>query len=120
MKSIYGKFDKDFVERQGRLLLLAFFKPVINGQGFYFVECQTGFEQRQDVVITFGNSKYIIELKIWRGSEYHKKGIKQLQEYFKHENADEGYLVIFDRNENKEYKSENIKREGKNVFAVWV
>ena len=37
MKSVYSKFDKEFVERQGRLLLLAFFKPIINGQGFYFV-----------------------------------------------------------------------------------
>lgn len=120
MKNAYSKFDKNFIERQGRLLLLAFFKPVINGQGFYFVESQTGFEQRQDVVITFGNKKYIIELKVWRGKEYHEKGIKQLEEYLKLENAHQGYLVIYDKNENKEYRSETIQLADKEIFAVWV
>ncbi|MDO8685101.1 MAG: AAA family ATPase [Clostridiales bacterium] len=120
MKSVYGGFDKDFIERQGRLLLLAFFKPIINGQGFYFVESYTGFEQRQDVVITYGNKKYIIELKVWRGKEYHRKGIEQLKGYLELENADEGYLVIYDKSEQKEYKSENIEVGNKDVFAVWV
>ena len=120
MRSVYGKFDKDFIERQGRLLLLAFFKPIINGKGFYFVESQTGFEQRQDVVITFGSRKYIIELKVWRGKEYHEEGIQQLKGYMDFENADEGYLVIYNKNENKEYKSENINITDKEIFAVWV
>jgi hypothetical protein len=120
MKSVYGKFDKDFIERQGRLLLLAFFKPIINGKGFYFVESQTGFEQRQGVVITFGGSKYIIELKIWRGEEYHQKGIKQLEGYLDSENADEGYLVVYDKNDDKEYKSETIVLGARDIFAVWV
>lgn len=120
MKTIYGKFDKDFIERQGRLLLLAFFKPVINGKGFYFVESQTGFEQRQDVVITYGNQKYIIELKIWRGEEYHKKGIVQLQGYMEIENANEGYLVIYNKNEDKEYKTCNYNIGEKEIFMVWV
>ena len=120
MKSVYGKFDKDFIERQGRLLLLAFFKPVINGRGFYFVESHTGFDQRQDVVITYGDKKYIIELKIWRGEEYHKKGLGQLKNYLDLENADEGYLVVYDKREEKEYKSEWIDLENRKVFGVWV
>ena len=120
MKSVYGKFDKEFIERQGRLLLLAFFKPIINGKGFYFVESQTGFEQRQDVVITFGKKKYIIELKIWRGEKYHQQGIQQLNEYLELENADEGYLVIYDKTDKKEYKTDNIKLNEKDVFAIWV
>ncbi|AZO93841.1 AAA family ATPase [Halocella sp. SP3-1] len=120
MQSVYGKFDKGFIERQGRLLLLAFFKPIINGRGFYFVESQTGFEQRQDVVITFNNHKYIIELKVWRGDKYHQKGIKQLNGYLELENADQGYLVIYDKNDNKEYRSEDIRVDNKDIFAVWV
>jgi hypothetical protein len=120
MKTVYGKFDKDFIERQGRLLLLAFFKPIINGKGFYFVESQTGFEQRQDLVITFGSKKYIIELKIWRGMEYHQKGITQLEGYLSFESADEGYLVVYDKNEDKEYKSDTISLNGREIFAVWV
>lgn len=120
MKNVYGKFDKDFIERQGRLLLLAFFKPIINGKGFYFVESQTGFEQRQDVVITYGDKKYIIELKIWRGEQYHKKGINQLYGYMELENVNEGYLVIYNKNEDKEYKSETQNIEDKEIFMVWV
>ena len=120
MKSIYGKFDKDFIERQGRLLLLAFIKPIINGQGFYFVESQTGFEQRQDVVITFNNYKYIIELKIWRGEKYHQEGIKQLQEYLQLENTERGYMIIYDKRESKKYKCEKIENGDREIFAVWV
>ncbi len=120
MQNVYGKFDKDFIERQGRLLLLAFFKPIINGRGFYFVESQTGFEQRQDLVISFNNHKYIIELKIWRGEKYHQKGIEQLNGYLELENMNQGYLVIYNKNENKEYRSKDIKVENKDIFAVWV
>jgi len=120
MQSIYGKFDKDFIERQGRLLLLAFFKPIINGRGFYFVESQTGFEQRQDLVITFNNYKYIIELKLWRGEKYHQQGIKQLSGYLELENSRQGYLVIYDKSKNKEYKCEDIKFKNKDIFAIWV
>lgn len=120
MMSVYSTFDSEFIERQGRLLLLAFFKPIINGKGFYFVESQTGFEQRQDVVITYGNKKYIIELKIWRGKEYHSKGLAQLGNYLKLENASEGYLVIYDKNKKKEFKDEIIKTENKEIYVVWV
>lgn len=46
---------------------------------------------------------YILELKIWRGEEYHKKGLIQLGEYLEQYNLQEGYLLIFDfRKENKE------------------
>jgi hypothetical protein len=120
MKSVYSKFDREFIERQGRLLLLAFFKPILNGKGFYFVESHTGFEQRQDIVITFNHYKYIIELKIWRGEEYHQKGLIQLNSYLECESTDDGYLVIFNKNETKEYKSEYLKLNERNVFAVWV
>lgn len=120
MKSVYSDFDKDFIERQGRLLLLAFFKPIINGKGFYFVESHTGFEQRQDVVITYGNRKYIIELKIWRGEEYHQKGIRQLDRYLELESADEGYLVVYDKNVHKQYRVELIRAQDREILAVWV
>ncbi|MFW5972329.1 MAG: AAA family ATPase [Bacillota bacterium] len=120
MQSVYGKFDRDFIERQGRLLLLAFIKPIINGHGFYFVESQTGFEQRQDLVITYNNYKYIIELKVWRGEKYHQQGIEQLSGYLELENMEKGYLIIYNKNEKKEYKSEKIKSANKDIFAVWV
>ena len=39
---------------------------------------------------------YILELKIWRGEEYHKNGIKQLANYLEQYGLDKGYLLIFD------------------------
>jgi len=62
----------------------------------------------------------IIELKIWRGNEYHQKGLKQLEGYLNLENVNEGYMVIYDKNDNKEYRSEDLKLENKEVFAIWV
>ncbi|MFW5972327.1 MAG: hypothetical protein ACOCRL_02445 [Bacillota bacterium] len=99
---------------------MAFIKPIINGHGFYFVESQTGFEQRQDLVITYNNFKYIIELKVWRGEKYHQQGIEQLSGYLELENSSKGYFVIYNKNEKKEYKSEKIKSANKDIFAVWV
>ena len=95
-------------------------KPVLNGKGFYFVESQTGFEQRQDVVMTYGSNKYIIELKVWRGQEYHEKGIRQLEGYLESESVNEGYLVIYNKNQKKDYKSDCINLGDKEIFAVWV
>ena len=43
-----------------------------------------------------------------------------MEGYLELENADEGYLVIYDKSEQKEYKSENIMIVDKEVFAVWV
>jgi hypothetical protein len=39
---------------------------------------------------------YILEIKRWRGEEYHKKGLIQLGEYLEQYNLSEGYLLIFD------------------------
>lgn len=96
MKEQYNKKEKEFLERNGRLIFLAFIKPIINGQGYDFKEVQISEEKRLDVVITFGSYKYISELKIWRGKEAHKKGIKQLADYLEHQGLTHGYLVIYD------------------------
>ena len=39
---------------------------------------------------------YILELKLWRGEEYHKNGIEQLAQYLEQYGLDKGYLLIFD------------------------
>ena len=120
MKEQYSSKDKAFVERNWRLLYLAFIKPVINGHGFDFKETQISREKRLDVVITFYNRKYISELKIWDGPEKHQRGIEQLVDYLKKQNADEGYLVIFDFKKTMDYKQERITVDGRDIFMVWV
>ena len=110
IKEQYSSIDSKFIEREGRLLFLAFIKPIINGVGFDFKEVQISEEKRLDVVITYLKEKYLVELKIWRGEEYHKKGLKQLSDY----------LEINEFNKTKEYKSETIMVDSKKIFAIWV
>jgi len=78
MHDEYREKDKKFIEREGRLLFLCFLKPIINGNGFYYVEPETRMDSRMDVVITYGNEEYIVELKIWHGDIHEKKSIKQI------------------------------------------
>ena len=120
MKEQYSSIDKNFLEREGRLLFLAFIKPIISGVGFAFKEVQISEEKRLDVVITYNKNKYIIELKIWRGEEYHEKGLKQLADYLHINNENKGYLLIFNFNKNKEYKKEKLIIEEKEIFQVFV
>jgi hypothetical protein len=96
MKHEYSKKREAFLEADGRLLFLAFISPIINGTGFAFKEVQGGDEKRFDIVITYNKKMYILELKRWRGEEYHKKGLIQLGEYLEQYNLSEGYLLIFD------------------------
>jgi hypothetical protein len=122
MAEQYTKKDIDFIERNGRLLFLAFIRPIINGKGFDFKEVQVSEEKRLDVVVTFGNKKHIIELKIWRGESYHQAGIKQLNDYLDRQNLTTGYLVIYDtRKECGQAETwKEIDIEGKTIFAAWV
>ena len=120
MKEQYSAKDEEFIEHHGRLLFLAFIKPIINGTGFDFKEVQISEEKRLDLVITYNTFKYIIEMKIWRGPKYHEDGIKQLYDYLDIHNLNKGYLLVFNFNKNKEFKDERIKFEGKDIFEVFV
>ena len=66
------------------------------------------------------SNKYIIELKVWHGEEYHEKGLKQLADYLHINNENKGYLLIFNFNKNKEYKKEKLIIEKKEIFEVFV
>ncbi|BCZ44622.1 hypothetical protein psyc5s11_06890 [Clostridium gelidum] len=120
MKEEYSNLDSKFIEREGRLLFLAFIKPIINGIGFDFKEVQISEEKRLDIVITYLKNKYLVELKIWRGEEYHQKGLKQLSDYLDNQELKVGYLLIYNFNKNKEYKNGKIMFEGKEIFIAWV
>lgn len=120
IKEQYSSKDESFVENHGRLLFLAFIKPIINGVGFDFKEVQVSEEKRLDIVITYNNFRYIVELKIWRGEKYHEKGIKQLSEYLDIHNLSYGYLIVFNFNKSKEYKEENLQVGNKEMLVVYV
>ncbi len=120
MKENYSKKDAEFIEREGRLIFLSFLKPIINGRGFDFKEPNIGEERRMDIVITYTTNIYILELKIWRGESYHQEGLEQLSNYLDFYNKKEGFLLIFNFNQKKEFKEENIEFGDKNILAIWV
>ena len=120
MKKEYSRKDRDFLEKNGRLVFLAFLKPIINGSGYDFKEPQISDEKRLDVVITHLNNKYVAELKLWRGAKAHEKGLVQLADYLDRQNLHEGYLLIFDHSEIKNWQSEELVVNSKTIFAVWV
>ena len=120
MKEEFNEKDKTFLEQHGRLVFLSYLAPILNGKGHSFKEVQTSEEKRLDIVATFNEHKYIIELKRWYGETYHTKGIKQLSNYLDIHGVRTGFLVIFEYNKTKSWRKEWIEYDDKRIFAVWV
>ena len=120
IKDTYSNKDISFYEKHGRLLLIAFIKPIINGTGFYYIEPQQSYERRSDMIITYNNREYILELKLWYGDKYHQEGLKQLAGYLESRNHKTGYLVAFNFNKNKQFTNGWYEIEGKKIFEVLV
>lgn len=122
MKEQYSAKDGKFLEREGRLILLAFIKPIINGQGFDFKEVQISEEKRLDIVITFANRKYVLELKRWAGEAAHRRGLEQLADYLERQGLDRGYLVVFDfsRDRDGRWLEDRVTVDGKELVMVRV
>ena len=120
MKEEFNEKDRTFLEQHGRLVFLSFLNPILNGKGHSFKEVQTSEEKRLDIIATYKEHKYIIELKRWYGEAYHQKGIKQLADYLDVQGVRTGFLVIFEYNTVKTGRKEWIEHDGKQIFAVWV
>ena len=120
MKEEYSDKSVSFLENQWRILFLAFIRPIVNGEGYTFKEVQISQEKRLDVIVTFNQYRYIVELKKWYGEVYHQKGIAQLADYLDIHGLNKGYLLIFDERRKKIWKEEVIQHEGKTIFAVWI
>ncbi len=120
MKEQYSGKDQLFLEREWRLIFLAFLKPIINGKGHDFKEVQVSEEKRLDIVVTYFQHKYVIELKRWYGQKAHLAGLEQLSSYLDGQHLKSGYLLIFEYNTAKTWRQEHIKHRGKDIFAVWV
>jgi len=99
--SIYGPGDEQFIENQGRKMFLLYLRPIINGIGNYYIEAETRDRTRTDIVLDYRSRQYVIELKIWHGEEYNRKGEIQLSEYLDHFGISQGYMVSFSFNKNK-------------------
>ena len=90
-----------FVEKYGRKFFLLYLKPIINGTGNYYIEAQTRDERRTDVIVDYLGEQFIVELKIWHGTEYNERGEEQLSSYLDYYNKKKGYMLSFNFNKNK-------------------
>lgn len=98
---VYSDNDTRFIEENGRRLFLLYLKPIINGVGNYYIEAQTRDMKRTDIIIDYCGQQYIIEMKIWHGEEYNKRGEAQLIGYLENYHLKKGYLLSFNFNKKK-------------------
>lgn len=99
--SIYGDQTLDFDEDEGRRRFLLYIRPIINGTGNYYIEPQTRNTRRMDVVVDYLGERFIIELKIWRGDSYNRRGEKQLLDYLDYFHLKKGYMLSYNFNKKK-------------------
>lgn len=119
-EEVYGNFEESFLEENGRRFFLLYLRPIINGVGHYYIEARTRDMKRTDIIVDYHGEQYIIELKIWRGEEYNKRGEKQLFDYLQYYHVDKGYLLSFNFNKKKQTGMKTIRLGGKEIIEAVV
>lgn len=99
---LYADSEETFIEESGRKLFLLYLRPIINGTGNYYVESRTRSMGRTDVIVDYRGEQYIIEIKIWRGKEYHNRGEEQIAGYLEDYHKNKGYMLSFCFNKKKQ------------------
>ena len=92
---LYAGSGETFLEESGRKLFLLYLRPIINGVGNYYIEARTRSMGRTDVIVDYRGVQYIIEMKIWRGKEYHSRGEHQIAGYLDDYHIRKGYMLSF-------------------------
>ena len=84
------------------------------------IETQTRDERRTDIIVDYLGEQFVVELKIWHGDEYHKRGEKQLLEYLEYYHLNKGYMISFNFNKKKETGSKRIVINDKTIVEAVV
>jgi len=118
----YSEKTVDFLEREAAFCFLCFLQPYLNGKGAYYLKSKPNLAtgKRMDVVISYGEQEFIVELKIWRGKAYQQNAHLQLTDYVKKRGAKAGYLLIFDFRQKKEIKKGWIKVHNVDVLEIQI
>ncbi|MCM1232450.1 MAG: AAA-like domain-containing protein [Ruminococcus flavefaciens] len=117
---IYGGSDERFIEKNGRRFFLLYLKPIINGTGNYYLEAQTRDARRTDVIVDYLGEQFVVEMKIWHGDEYNRRGERQLAEYLDYYHKEKGYILSFNFNQNKEPGIREIRIGTKTIVEAVV
>lgn len=118
--NVFTGVDEKFLEEEGRRIFLMFLRPIINGTGNYYIEAETRDKTRTDVIVDYKGRQFIIELKLWRGMQYHHEGQIQLAGYLEQYQQDKGYLLIFNFNKKKQTGVSEKQYNGKQILEVIV
>lgn len=117
---IYGDCGERFLEEEGRQYFLLYLRPIINGVGNYYIESRTRSLKRTDVIVDYRGEQYIIEMKIWHGEEYNRRGEKQLLGYLEDYHLDTGYLLSFNFNKDKKTGIREIVLQDRKIIEAVV
>lgn len=117
---LYGDSPETFIENEGRKYFLLYLRPIINGTGNYYIESETREQKRTDIIVDYHGEQYIIEMKIWHGQEYNKRGEKQLAEYLDYYHINKGYMISFNFNKKKAVGVHDIFVNNRQIVEVIV
>lgn len=119
-EELYGDQKQAFYEEDGRRYFLLYLRPIINGIGNYYIESRTRNMERTDVIIDYLGEQTVVELKIWRGNAYNKRGEDQLADYLEYYHLNKGYMLSFNFNKKKETGIKEIKLGNKLLIEAVV
>jgi hypothetical protein len=93
----------DYKEAAPHLLMMAFLQRVINGGGTLQREYALG-TGRVDILLKWDHQTIVIELKIRHKPSSVTEGLKQTASYMDTSLANEGHLIVFDRDPKKSWE----------------
>lgn len=103
------------------LLLMAFLQKVVNGGGQITREYALG-SKKVDLFIQWKEQNIVMEIKIKRGPQTLLRGLDQTSQYMDISGAQEGHLVVFDRDLKKSWEeriSNEVHSYGTKKIHVW-
>ncbi len=84
------------------------------------MESRTRELKRTDIIVDYRGEQYVIEMKVWRGEEYNRRGEEQLVDYLDAYHKDKGYMVSFNFNRKKQIGVREIAVGGKILIEATV
>ncbi|QEP43134.1 ATP-binding protein [Ectothiorhodospiraceae bacterium BW-2] len=111
----------DFREVGRQLLLMAFLQRVVNGGGRIEREMAVG-NGRSDLIVEYGDERFVLELKLKRSEWDESKGLKQLARYLDRLNESTGYLLLFELDSAKSWEErirwQRLTEAGRQLIVV--